>query len=63
MAVAPQTAKCHENWGTASVLVTFGRLWCHSQGLKLGMNFFQYTTVPFHVQWYAMQAQGFGMET
>ena len=30
MAVTPQTPKCHHNLGYASVVVTFGSLWCHA---------------------------------
>ena len=44
MAVAPQTPKCHHNLGCASVVVTFGSLWCHSHDLKLGINSFNNTT-------------------
>ena len=40
MAVTPQTPKCHHNLGYASVVVTFGSLWCHSHDLKLGINSF-----------------------
>ena len=40
MAVTPQTPKCHHNRGCASVVVTFGSLWCHSHDLKLGINSF-----------------------
>ena len=34
MAVTPQTPKCHHNLGYASVVVTFGSLWCHSHDRK-----------------------------
>ena len=34
MAVTPQTPKCHHNLGCASVVVTFGSLWCHSHDLN-----------------------------
>ena len=40
MAVTPQTPKCHHNLGCASVVVTFGSLWCHSHDRKLGINSF-----------------------
>ena len=40
MAVTPQTPKCHHNLGCASVVVTFGSLWCHSHELKLDINSF-----------------------
>ena len=40
MAVTPQTPKCQHNLGCASVVVTFGSLWCHSHDLKLGINSF-----------------------
>ena len=42
MAVTPQTPKCHHNLGCASVVVTFGSLWCHSHDLKLGINSFNH---------------------
>ena len=57
MAVTPQTPKCHHNLGCASVVGTFGSLWCHSHevvgtfgslwchshDLKLGINSFNIT--------------------
>ena len=33
----------HDRIGYASVVVTFGSLWCHSHDLKLGINSFNYT--------------------
>ena len=33
-------AKCHDNWGAAEVVVTFGILWCLSHDLKLCINFY-----------------------
>ena len=45
MAVTPQTPKCHHNLGCASVVVTFGSLWCHSHDLKLGINSFNNSSV------------------
>ena len=50
MAVTPQIPKCHHNLGSASVVVTFGSLWCHSHDLKLGINSFNKApTVPITV--------------
>ena len=40
MVVTPQTPKCCHNLGCASVVVTFGSLWCHSHYLKFGINSF-----------------------
>ena len=47
MAVTPQTPKCHHNLGCASVVVTFGSLWCHSHDLKLGINSFNIDTLGY----------------
>ena len=40
MDVKPQTPKCYHNRGVASVVVTFGSLWCHSHDRKRGINFY-----------------------
>ena len=46
MAVTPQTTpKCHHKLGCASVVVTFGSLWCHSHDLKLGINSFNHELI------------------
>ena len=65
MAVTPQTPKCHHNLGCASVVLTFGSLWCHSHDLKLGINSFiisQFQSVFIVNKWWNKDYCVFGID-
>ena len=57
MAVTPQTPKCHHNRGAASVMVTFGSLWCHSHDRKRGINFNSIMDHKINLKWESFSSQ------